>query len=235
MYILQKAESRGFNDFGWLKTKHTFSFNTYNNPERMNFGKLRVLNDDVVEAAAGFSCHPHQNMEIISVPLSGALEHMDSKGHKSVIEAGDIQVMSAGTGIYHSEYNSSSNDQVDFLQIWILPKEENITPQYDQKSFPPLERKNSFQLLVSPIKQDNTLWINQDAFISIALFEEQKRLTYDLQKNDNGVYLFLIKGQMTVNGVELSPRDGLGFRDENHIDMIAKEESEILCIEVPLS
>jgi len=181
-------QSRGLADHGWLKSRHTFSFADYYNPERMNFGILRVLNDDIVTPSMGFGTHPHENMEIISIPLSGSLRHQDSMGNKHIISTGEVQIMSAGSGITHSEYNNSPSGDVNFLQIWVLPKERDITPRYDQKVFDEGNRKNRFQLLVSPENSDKTVLINQDAWFSLADIEAEKQVTYEKNNKKNGVY-----------------------------------------------
>lgn len=231
---VHKADSRGLADHGWLKSRHTFSFAEYHNPERVRFGLLRVLNDDIVEGGQGFGAHPHDNMEIISIPLSGALAHKDSTGNEHVINTGDVQIMSAGEGLYHSEYNASKTDAVNFLQIWIFPKERDIEPRYEQKSFNADERKNKWQVVVSPNKDNGALWINQDSYFSLANLEKGNSLSYDVKHNGNGVYIFVINGAVTVEGEQLDTRDAIGIEEVSSIGIKASESSELLVIEVPM-
>lgn len=232
---LHKADSRGKADHGWLNSHHTFSFASYHNPERVRFGLLRVLNDDIVQPGEGFGTHPHDNMEIISIPLKGALAHKDSTGNEHVINTGDVQIMSAGSGLYHSEYNASKKNEVNFLQIWVFPKERDIEPRYDQKSFTAEERKNKFQLVVSPEKGNGSLWINQDAYFSLVILEKGKDVSYNINKKGNSVYLFLIDGSITAAGEKLDKRDGMGIEDTNEVAISAREDSELLVIEVPMN
>jgi redox-sensitive bicupin YhaK (pirin superfamily) len=232
--VLHKANTRGHANHGWLDTHHTFSFGGYMNPSRMNFGVLRVLNDDVVAGGGGFGTHPHSNMEIISIPLKGNLEHQDSMGNVQVIEQNDVQIMSAGTGVYHSEYNQSKAEPVNFLQIWVFPKEHNISPRYDQKTFLPEERKNRLQLIVSANKIEDSLYINQDAFFSLGNFSAGKEFSYSKHKKENGVYLFLIDGKMKVNGIEVEKRDGIGFPETDNLAINCSGNCEILIMEVPM-
>ncbi len=232
---LHKADSRGKADHGWLNSHHTFSFASYHNPERVRFGLLRVLNDDIVQPGEGFGTHPHDNMEIISIPLKGALAHKDSTGNEHVINTGDVQIMSAGSGLYHSEYNASKKNEVNFLQIWVFPKERDIEPRYDQKSFTAEERKNKFQLVVSPDKDNGSLWINQDAYFSLVNLEKGKDVSYNINKKGNSVYLFLIDGSITAAGEKLDKRDGMGIEDTNEVAISAREDSELLVIEVPMN
>ncbi|MEP1033549.1 pirin family protein [Ekhidna sp.] len=232
--VIHRANSRGSTNFGWLNSKHTFSFGQYFDPERMNFGMLRVLNDDIVKGGAGFPPHPHSNMEIVSIPLSGALTHNDSTGMEKVINSGEVQIMSAGSGITHSEYNASKTDDVNFLQIWVIPKEDNIKPKYDQKFFRRAERKNTIQPVVSPGK-DGGLWINQDAWFSLADLEAQKSIHYTINKEDNGVYVFVIDGEIIIEGETLSKRDAIGIQDITEIEVIARDNSKVLLIEVPMN
>jgi redox-sensitive bicupin YhaK (pirin superfamily) len=232
-YTFHAADSRGHANHGWLNSHHSFSFASYHNPERMQFGTLRVLNDDIVDAGMGFGKHPHENMEIVSIPLQGDLEHQDSMGNASVIRQGDVQIMSAGTGVYHSEYNKSKEDLVKFLQIWVFPKERNIEPRYDQKSYPVEDRQNRFQRVVSP-EEDGSIWINQDAYFSLGNFEAGKSTKYDIAREGNGVYAFLIKGKATIDGHELSERDALGVSETNQLDIQFSEDSELLLLDVPM-
>jgi redox-sensitive bicupin YhaK (pirin superfamily) len=230
------ADSRGRADHGWLKSFHTFSFAGYHDTERMNFGTLRVLNDDTVEGGMGFGLHPHDNMEIISIPLEGALEHRDSMGNTAVIRKNDIQVMSAGTGIRHSEYNKDRNLPVKFLQIWIFPNERNVSPRYDQITLDPAERHNRLQQVLSPDPDDEGVWIHQDAWFHMGCFDEGIGLTHDIQKSGNGLYAFVLKGAFTIEGMELKERDGLGIRDRPSVSLKANtRDAEILLMEVPMS
>jgi len=200
----------------------------------MGFGALRVINDDIVEPSKGFSTHPHENMEIVSIPLQGTLRHKDSMGNLHVIQAGEVQIMSAGTGITHSEYNDSGREDVRFLQIWVLPKESDITPRYDQIRFDAAQRKNKFQLLVSPDGVEGSMWMNQDGYFSMMDLEVNRLTSYQLHNKNNGVYLFLISGSLSVEGEELCQRDGAEISGVDRIDMEAVEPVELLCMEVPL-
>jgi len=231
---LHKADTRGKADHGWLNSHHTFSFASYHNPERVRFGLLRVLNDDIVQPGEGFGTHPHDNMEIISIPLKGALAHKDSTGNEHVINTGDVQIMSAGSGLYHSEYNASKKDAVNFLQIWVFPKERDIEPRYDQKTYNAEDRKNKFQVVVSPEKDSGSLWINQDSYFSLADLEKGSSVKYDVKNPGNGIYLFLIEGSVNAGGTQIDKRDGLGIEDTNSIEITAVENSQLLIIEVPM-
>ncbi len=231
--IIHKAESRGYADHGWLRSHHTFSFASYQNSERMNFGMLRVLNDDVVQPEMGFGTHPHRNMEIISIPISGALSHTDSIGNKRSIEVGEVQVMSAGTGLKHSEFNDSKIDAVNFLQLWIIPEIENITPYYNQKIFEALERKNKFQVLVSPNDKQvvGSLPINQQGYISMIDLDKGFETAYDLK---NGAYFFLIEGEVLIEDENLKRRDAIGIIEKNKVNIKANKSSKLLVIDVPM-
>lgn len=233
--VIHKAETRGNANHGWLKSHHTFSFANYYNPERMNFGLLRVLNDDTVAAGMGFGTHPHDNMEIVSIPLEGDLEHKDSMGNVAVIKEGDLQVLSAGTGITHSEYNKNKNKEVKFLQIWIFPKEKNVTPRYDQISIRDIAKNNEFYQVLSPNKDDQGVWINQEAWFHIGKFEKGNSDTYKLKKEGNGVYAFILEGEVEINNEILSERDGMGVWDTDSIHVNATENTRILLMEVPMS
>lgn len=233
--ILHKAETRGHANHGWLESFHTFSFANYYNPERMHFGVLRVLNDDRVNPGMGFGTHPHDNMEIISIPLEGDLEHKDSMGNVATIKHGDIQVMSAGTGIQHSEYNRNQNQLVKFLQIWIFPNKKNITPRYDQITLNIAERQNILQQIISPNPDDEGVWIHQDAWFHLGTFDANIQTEYQFKKAGNGVYAFVLKGNFIIEGQELSNRDGYGIWDTNTITIESvSEDSEILLMEVPM-
>ncbi len=229
-----KSDSRGLADHGWLNSHHTFSFANYYNPDRMGFGLLRVLNDDVVQSGRGFGTHPHENMEIISIPLSGSLRHKDSMGNEHIIHAGEVQVMSAGTGITHSEQNHSETEAVNFLQIWVLPGEQNITPRYEQKEFPKAGRANCFQQLLSPEQNAESLWINQNAYFSMIDLAATQSARYSLHSKENGLYLFIISGSIKVLSVQLSKRDGAGISDEQDVTLNAIEDAQILCMKIPL-
>lgn len=233
--VLHPARTRGHANYGWLDTWHTFSFAHYFNPERMNFGALRVLNDDTVQGGKGFGRHPHDNMEIISIPLSGELEHADSMGNKTVIRENDVQIMSAGTGVEHSEYNKNTDRPVSFLQIWIFPKERNITSRYDQRTFNPEHRLNRWQQLVSPRPDDEGVRINQDAWFYRTTLSENAALDYLLQRPANGVYLFVIDGTVQLDGLQLARRDGAGILDTDKITIKANTPADLLLMEVPLT
>lgn len=235
--IIHRANERGHANHGWLDSHHSFSFANYYDPEKMGVGKLRVLNDDVVAPSGGFGTHPHENMEIISIPLAGALQHKDSMGNLQTIRAGEVQAMSAGTGIRHSEYNYSDTDAVNFLQIWVLPKKRDITPRYDQKQFAAADRHNRWQLLVAPMaadkKYDDAVAINQDAYLSMARIDAGNTLDYTNNRNTNVQYVFVIDGELTVAGIDLSRRDALAITQSERFDLYAKTDSEVLVIEVP--
>jgi redox-sensitive bicupin YhaK (pirin superfamily) len=232
--ILYKAHSRGSANFGWLKAKYSFSFAHYYDPKKIHFGMLRVLNDDIIEAGKGFGEHPHDNMEIVTIPLKGALAHKDSQGHEEVIRANDVQIMSAGTGITHSEYNHSDQEIINLLQIWVFPKEKNIVPRYDQKTYDQKERKNNWQLLVSPEKNNGSLWINQNAYFSRATIAERSDISYSLNSKENGIYLFLVEGEIEIAGDNLYKRDAIGFTDTDQITINSIKGSDILIIEIPM-
>jgi len=233
--ILHKAASRGLADHGWLVSRHTFSFADYYDPKRVNFGLLRVINDDIVKPSMGFPTHPHENMEIISIPLAGSLRHQDSMGNKHVITAGEVQIMSAGRGLTHSEYNNSDQDEVNFLQIWVFPEEKNIGPRYGQKRFDKADRRNRFQQVVSPERQAESIWINQQAWFSLADLQADTTLGYRKNRAENGVYFFVIEGQVKIADQELGRRDGLGLTEKDDLQIRAQSQAELLCIEVPVS
>jgi hypothetical protein len=233
--VIHKAATRGQANHGWLNSNHTFSFANYHNPERMNFGVLRVLNDDRVQAGRGFGTHPHANMEIISIPLEGDLEHKDSMGNVEVIKEGDVQVMSAGTGVSHSEYNKNPDKEVKFLQIWVFPKEKNVTPRYDQISLRDIEKENEFYQILSPNKEDQGVWINQDAWFHIGKFTKGNSDVYKFQKTGNGLYAFVLEGEVEINNEKLSKRDGMGIWEANLLTIKATENARILLMEVPMS
>ncbi len=233
--IIHKAESRGHANHGWLDTYHTFSFANYYNPNRVHFGALRVLNDDRVDPGRGFGTHPHENMEIVSIPLEGDLEHKDSMGNVSVINHGDIQVMSAGTGIYHSEYNKNKETYVKFLQIWVFPRVQNVEPRYDQISLNVADRHNKLQQIVSPNPDDEGVWIHQDAWFHLGKFDKGFSAEYKIKKDGNGVYAFVLNGSFSINGEELNTRDGMGIWDINSISVKAiTQDAELLLMDVPM-
>jgi len=231
---VHRAGCRGHVDHGWLNTWHSFSFASYYNPDRMHFGALRVLNDDTVQAGMGFGTHPHDNMEIITIVLAGELEHKDSMGNGSVIRPGEVQVMSAGTGIQHSEFNHSNKDEVSLLQIWVFPDKKNVVPRYDQAKFQEEEMKGKWRTVVSPDGADNTLWIHQQAWFSLGVFDPGKKVSYQLKKADSLVYLFLISGEIEIGSETLNQRDGLCIEQiGSGIDVITIEQSKVLVMEIP--
>ncbi|MGE5382947.1 MAG: pirin family protein [Omnitrophica WOR_2 bacterium] len=240
--ILHKADSRGLANHGWLKSRHTFSFADYYNPERVNFGALRVLNDDYVEGGMGFSTHPHDNMEIISIPLEGDLEHKDSMGNTGIIKKGDIQVMSAGTGVHHSEHNKNAHTPVKFLQIWIFPNERGVKPRYGQVTLDTAERQNKLQQIVYPYKEslslteDKGVWIHQNAWMNLGDFDENISTKYSLHNSGNGVYFFVIRGSFEIEDTKLAERDGFGVWDTDEINIKSTTNNgELLVIEVPMN
>lgn len=232
--ILHPSETRGKAQLEWLESYHSFSFASYFNPERMGFGALRVINDDYIAPSGGFDTHPHQNMEIITIPLCGSIQHEDSIGNKYIIQDGDIQVMSAGTGISHSEFNHSGSETGNFLQIWVNPKELNVSPNYSQKTFEKREYLDKIHLLVSPDGRNNSVSINQNAFFSRVKLSEGKKLVYSKYMATNGIYFFNIEGRFEVSGYNLLRRDGLGMESYNDIEIRAEAMGELLIIEVPL-
>jgi redox-sensitive bicupin YhaK (pirin superfamily) len=233
--IYHPEDSRGSADHGWLKAKHTFSFASYYNPERIHFGMLRVLNDDLIAAGVGFPTHPHDNMEIITIPLKGAIAHKDSMGNSSVIHKGEIQVMSAGTGIQHSEYNFSDSEILQLLQIWIFPNKKNVEPRYQQLSINQ-EATNQLQQILSPHSEDTGVWIHQNAWFHIGKFNTPQTIDYSIKKEGNGVYVFVIEGGVLIENQELSERDGLGISKTNQFSIeIISEQTEILLMEIPMN
>lgn len=233
--LIHKADTRGHANHGWLDSWHTFSFSGYYDPERMHFGALRVLNDDTVAGGMGFGTHPHDNMEIISIPTSGDLEHRDSMGNVQVIRQGDVQVMSAGTGIQHSEKNKNHNQEVRFFQIWVIPNKRNVEPRYAQQHFSAADKHNQLITVVSPIgTDDGGVQIHQDAWFSLANLDKDKEVSYSLKNKDNGVYAFVIEGNANINGIELNRRDGLGITETDLLTIKAGTAAEILLMEVPM-
>lgn len=235
--IVHKADTRGFANHGWLKSYHSFSFASYQNSERMNFGMLRVLNDDVVQPKMGFGTHPHQNMEIISIPLKGALSHKDSMGNKRAIEVNEVQVMSAGTGLTHSEFNDSKTEVVNFLQLWIVPEEMSVEPNYEQRVFPKEGRKDKLQTVVAPKDklEGDALPISQQAYIYRTTLDSSNSIDMALKSNQNGLYMFLVSGEIEVGNDTLFKRDAIGITEADSISITANEDSELIIIEVPMS
>lgn len=232
---LHRADSRGYADHGWLKSNHTFSFAGYYEPSRMHFGMLRVLNDDWVAPGMGFGEHPHDNMEIVSIPLSGALAHRDSTGQSKLIETGDVQIMSAGSGLTHSEFNGSQTEAVNFLQIWVFPKERNISPRYEQKKFHENDRINRWQTVVAPEKDNGAIWINQEAWFNLSNLQAGETLDYTLKGKRHGVYLFVIDGKIEAAGEQLNKRDAIGIEDSQQLSIKALEDAQLLLMEVPMA
>ncbi|MEP6747461.1 MAG: pirin family protein [Bacteroidota bacterium] len=232
--IFHPAAERGHANFGWLDSHHSFSFGQWHNPQKMHFGAIRVLNDDVVKGGAGFGTHPHDNMEIISIPLSGALAHKDSTGTSEVINTGDVQIMSAGSGISHSEFNASKTDPVNFLQVWLFPKQRDIKPRYDQKTFAETGRINQWQVVVSPDENDQAVWINQDAKFSFATIDAGKELVYKNAFHGNGIYFFVLDGRVIIADKELNKRDALGVSETDDVVVKATGKTSLLAIEVPM-
>ena len=234
--VLHKAATRGHANHGWLDSWHTFSFANYYDPNRIHFGVLRVLNDDTVAPGMGFGKHPHDNMEIVSIPLEGDLEHGDSMGTVAVIKQGDVQAMSAGTGIIHSEKNKNSDKQVKFLQIWVFPNQKNVQPRYDQKTFSDKDKHNKLATVVSPVgSSDDGVQIHQDAWFHLGKLDKGTRLNYDIKKKGNGVYAFVLNGDVTINDIVLNRRDGLGINEANNLSITADSDAEILLMEVPMN
>lgn len=232
--ILFKAADRGSADYGWLKPNYYFSFSQYHNPSKVHFGLLRVLNDDFIAGGGAFPTHPHDNMEIVTIPFSGAIKHKDSTGGQGVIQAGDVQIMSAGSGVQHSEANASATDPVTLFQIWVFPKVDNIKPRYDQKTFDINDRINKWQTVVSPIEADKALWINQDARFSLTKLEAGKTLDYTNAFKGNGIFLVTINGAVKVGDIGLNKRDAVGISGADNFAITATEDAELLAIEVPM-
>lgn len=232
--VIHEAKSRGHANHGWLETYHTFSFANYYNPDRIHFGSLRVLNDDSIAGGGGFGMHPHDNMEIITIPLSGDLEHRDNMGNVAVISKGEIQVMSAGTGLFHSEYNKNKNIDATLLQIWVFPREKNLNPRYSQVKISDISKKDSLFQIVSPEKNDDGAWINQDAWFHLGDFSGGVKETYNLKGKKSGVYVFVIDGKIKVEGIEMNKRDGIGFYEVEKLEIESIDESYFLLMEVPV-
>lgn len=232
--VLHKADTRGHADHGWLNAYHTFSFANYYNPERVHFGVLRVLNDDTIAGGMGFGTHPHDNMEIITIPLEGDLAHKDSMGNAATIKNGEIQVMSAGSGITHSEFNPNKDQRTKLLQIWVFPNKRNVTPRYDQIRLNPEDRINKLQQILSPNADDDGVWIHQNAWFHLGNLSKGTAIPYQLKSEGNGVYFFVIKGDLTINGVAINTRDGLGIWNTENFEILADSDAEILLMEVPM-
>ncbi len=232
--ILFKASDRGTADYGWLKPNYYFSFAQYHNPAKVHFGMLRVLNDDFIAGGGGFPTHPHENMEIVTIPFTGAIKHQDSTGGKGIIQAGDIQIMSAGTGVQHSEANASETEPVTLFQVWLFPKEKNIKPRYAQKTFDINERANKWQTVVSPLDSDDALWINQDARFSLTNLDAGKEINYYTAFTNNGIFLVVINGSIIMGDHQLHKRDALGISETTTITITATADAELLAIEMPM-
>lgn len=232
--IVHRSEERGKASYGWLNTRYSFSFAQYYDPDRMGFGMLRVLNDDTIKEGTGFGTHPHDNMEIITLILDGALEHKDSMGSGEVIHKDEVQVMSAGSGITHSEFNPSATEPVSLFQLWIFPKERNIKPRYDQKSYPSTQRLNQLKTVVSGYNENGSLYIHQNAEIKLGNFDKKRSIDYKMKNNQNGVYLMVIDGQININGEELYRRDAMGIFDTSEFSFEVEADTKFMAIEVPM-
>ncbi len=233
-YKIYKEADRGSVQMGWLQAKHSFSFGQWYNAEQIHFGVLRVLNDDIVAPSGGFGMHPHDNMEIVTIPLQGTLEHKDSMGNTGTITTGEIQVMSAGSGIQHSEYNHSNTEEVKLLQIWLFPNQKNVTPRYDQYTYKNQIVPNEWLCILSPDTNSNTMWLHQDAWFSILHADKNIEKSYTSNKKGNGLYVFVIEGNITINDVHLQHRDALGIWDVEKISILASDQSKILVMDIPM-
>jgi quercetin 2,3-dioxygenase len=232
--MIHTAATRGHAQHGWLDAHHSFSFGGYYDPARMHFGVLRVLNDDRIAPGMGFGMHPHDNMEIITIALEGSLKHKDNLGNEGVIGPNDVQVMSAGTGVVHSEFNPSKEETVNLLQIWVFPNKKGAQPRYDQKTFDPAARKNALQVVVAPDEREGALWINQDAWFSLGELDRGKTLTYHSRLTGNGSYIFVLTGSLEMGGQVVGSRDGLGLTDFEAVDIKALEDAQFLIMDVPM-
>ena len=232
--IIHRAEDRGYADHGWLKAHHSFSFADYSDMSKVHFGELRVLNDDSIAPGRGFGKHPHDNMEIVTIPLSGAIKHGDSMGNEGIIKTGDVQIMSAGKGIVHSEFNASTTEFLNLFQIWVFPKERNIQPRYDQKTFSPEDRKGKFQVLVAPDKTEGSMWVNQDVWFVRGDFAKGTEISYAPKLKGNGLYLMVITGEVEVAGETLKKRDAIGLWDLEKAEIKINSDAELLIIDVPM-
>ena len=231
--VIHQSDTRGHFNYGWLDTHHTFSFASYHNRERMNFGTLRVLNDDIIKPSQGFGMHPHDNMEIITIVLKGALEHRDSIGYVSVIKENEVQVMSAGKGLYHAEYNHSENEDVSILQIWIFPREQNLESRYDQQIFNSDHYSNHFAVLVNP-DHERKLFIRQDAWVLRGNLQQNTEIDYSIRRKENGLYVFVIDGEAMIAGSKLKSRDGAGFWETGLVHFQASSDCDLLLLDVPM-
>ena len=231
---ITRANERGTANHGWLKPAHYFSFGGWQNPEKIHFGALRVLNDDWIAGGGAFPTHPHDNMEIVTIPFTGALKHKDSTGGAGIIQAGDVQIMSAGTGVQHSEANESATEAVTLFQLWIFPKVRNIAPRYDQRNFDVNDRTGKWQIVVSPLEKDNALWINQDAIFALANVQAGEKINYENTFAGNGVYIVVIKGAIEIDGVKFENRDAVGIWETNNFTINVLEDAELLAVEVPM-
>ncbi len=232
--IIHTSVSRGHANHGWLDTKHTFSFANYYNPERIHFGALRVLNDDIIAAGTGFGEHPHDNMEIITIPLTGSVSHKDTMGNVSVVRAGEIQVMSAGSGIFHSEHNRGK-EVLNMFQIWLFPNQKNVTPRYDQVSLESLKKENEFYQVLSPDKDDQGVWIYQDAWFFMGDFDAGRQVTYTVKKPGNGVYIMVVEGEITIDGAKLGKRDAIELTELSDVYIRIDKKTKLLVMDVPMS
>lgn len=233
--VFHKASERGHANHGWLNAHHSFSFASYHDPNKVHFGLLRVLNDDIIAPGMGFGMHPHDNMEIVTIPLKGTLEHRDSMGNIGVIRPNEIQAMSAGSGLMHSEYNHSKTEEINLLQIWVFPKERNIEPRYDQKIYSEKDKEEKFKTIVSPVKSEHTMWINQDAYFSLGKFKSGNSVDYKIQNPGNGAYIFIIEGEASIDTQKLEKRDALGIWETDTFSVNISKDSEILIIDVPMN
>lgn len=233
--IFHPANERGHADHGWLNAHHSFSFASWYDPSKIHFGALRVLNDDIVKGGTGFGKHPHDNMEIITIILDGALAHKDSMGHEQTIVPGEVQVMSAGSGVFHSEYNHDKHRDVNVLQTWIFPNKKNVEPRYDQRAFDSAGRQNRLQMLVSPMDNDDAgLKIHQDAWIYRTALEAGKSVSLKLHSGRHGAYVFVIDGQVEIEGKQLNRRDAIGVSEAEAFDIRAAADSDVIVFEVPM-
>ncbi|MGB5980536.1 MAG: pirin family protein [Nonlabens sp.] len=230
---IYRSEDRGHANHGWLVARHSFSFASWYNPSQINFGVLRVLNDDIIAAGAGFPTHPHDNMEIITIPLSGTLEHKDSMGNKAQIKTGEVQVMSAGTGVTHSEYNASQTEELKLFQIWLFPNKKNVEPRYDQQSIN-TDLKNEWHDVITPSKSDDSMWLHQEAWMSIGEFDASSKLSYDLRGKNSGVYIMVIEGSISIGDTELKKRDAIGIEEVGKVHISATKNARILLMELPM-
>ncbi len=233
--VFHPADSRGKAQFGWLNANYSFSFANFFDPNKIQFGQLRVLNDDTVKPGMGFGTHPHKDMEIITIPLSGEVRHKDSMDHTKIVKAGEVQVMSAGTGVEHSEMNPSQHD-LNMLQIWIFPEKNNLEPRYAQKNYQNLLKKNELLTLVTPKNNQtsDSVWINQNAYLKLGEFESGRKIAYNIEDQQNGVYVFMIEGEASLEDIDLRKRDAIGISGTSGFDLNIKNNSKVLFIEVPM-